>query len=395
MKNGRLAWFYTTVAAVPAPLLLSCKITNAALRFLEKRGEDLEPLYERFDWPLTYLRDSSSWLEADRLESILVTLDELYGRDIVGGEMTEVIGHESPQLRAWGALDSVLRIVPSARDLFYQPDRFLGSFISPQPQIRGLHRTSESTSFRIDFSDDRLPRTASYLRASLEVLPEFIGKPRATVTWFHGEIGIAWSERQVALASHTPAASRDGHSLSPDLLRTILMDLANAQRELEAAQRALKERDTMLEELRAEKREMLAEVKTEVREELRTVSRIESRRISQKVAAISHGSNERTAAALHEVLKLGDYFARAQQMVTLMRGKSAKAISAATVESLIRRTAWEQVAEEAPKAIRRAAAALNGEAEPERRSDDLEGLAPVSGDRHRPSLFDSNQPLSQ
>lgn len=349
---------------VPSPLLLSCKITNAALRFLERRGEDLEPLYERFDWPLTYLRDSSSWLEADRLEHILATLEEIYSESAV----IETIGHESPQLRAWGALDSVLRIVPGVRELYHQPDRFLASFISPQPMIRDLNRTSESTMFRIEFSDDRFPRTGRYLRASLEALPEFIGKPRAQVLWQHGEIAIAWSEKQVPFAAHASPIPNDGHSLSPDLLRTILVDLANAQRELEESRRAVKERDGMIEALRAQ--------------------------VSQQVAVTAKNSGRGDAGvstALHELFKLGDYFARAQQLVTLLRGSTTRVQTPAMADVLIKRTAWEHVANEAPVAIRRAAAALQGEipemtlpAAKENLGDD-ESLAHDQHARHRKS----------
>jgi hypothetical protein len=325
---------------VQSPLLLSCKLTNAALKFLERRGEDLEPLYERFDWPVYYLRDPSSWLEADRLESIFNMLIEIYGARVeneTGVDFFSAVGHASPQLRAWGALDSVLKIVPGVRDLYQQPDRFLASFISPQPQIQGLQHSDENVVFRIGFSDVRLPHTARYLRAILESLPEFIGKPRAHVLWNHGNVSIEWSERQVPFVTPLRVQDNEGPSLSPDLLRTILVDLATAQRELEVSRRSVQEKDAIIQAL-------------------------------QHASAVIPKPDELQAKnvdrALHEIYKLGDYFARAQQIVTLLRAPNSRAgvsLQSSQAEVLIRRTAWDRVSKEAPIAIRRASMLLRGE----------------------------------
>lgn len=328
------------------PILLSCKLTHAVLKFLERRGEDLEPLYERFDWPLYYLRDSSSWLEADRLEYVLKMLDEVYGRrvaDETGVDFFSAVGHASPSLRAWGALDSVLKIVPGVRQLYQQPDRFLASFISPQPQIQGLQHSDESVVFRIGFSDDRMPHTARYLRAILESLPEFIGKPRTHVMWNHGNVSIEWSERQVPFVSQTQAPENEGPSLSPELLRTILVDLSSAQRELENARRSIQEKDALIAAMQA----------------------------APLATGLEHLKSPAVEKALHEIYKLGDYFARAQQIVTLLRappratpglsGRVTAPLISSQTEALIKRTAWDRVSLEAPIAIRKAAMFLRGE----------------------------------
>lgn len=349
-----------------SPLLLSCKLTNAALKFLERRGEDLEPLYERFDWPLHYLRDSSSWLEADRLEFVLGALEELYGARVVsetGLDFFTVVGHATPGLRAWGALDSVLKIVPGVRELYHQPDRFLASFISPQPQIQGLQHSDENVVFRIGFSDDRLPHAGRYLRAILESLPEFIGKPRAHVLWNHGNVQIEWSERQVAFVARSSSPDHEAPSLSPELLRTILVDLATAQRELEAARRLLQEKDSQIQAMGA----LAATVSP-------TVSAAVSGATSLLAPATSSMNVEK---ALHEIYKLGDYFARAQQIVTLLRAP----------EPLLKRTSWERVSAEAPLAIRKAAMLLRGEEIP----PELASVNPVVEARKSktPSFFDT------
>lgn len=345
-------------------------MTNAALKFLERRGEDLEPLYERFDWPLHYLRDSSSWLEADRLEYVLKTLNELFGKRVeaeTGVDFFSAVGHASPGLRAWGALDSVLKIVPGVRDLYHQPDRFLASFISPQPQIQGLQHTDENVVFRIGFSDDRMPHTARYLRAVLESLPEFIGKPRTHVLWNHGHVSIEWSERQVPFISHGVVSANEGPSLSPDLLRTILVDLATAQRDLESARRQLQEKDIFIQSLQSQSKieaEVLAlERSATAQTTARTTTRTADKSAAMPAPTVAGVTAKNVEQALYEIYKLGDYFARAQQIVTLLRAPRAP-MSPLQADALIKRTAWDRVSGEAPLAIRNAATLLRGESVP-------------------------------
>lgn len=238
----------------------------------------------------------------------------------------------------------MLKIVPGVRELYQQPDRFLASFVSPQPQIQGLQHAAENVVFRIGFSDVRMPHTARYLRAILECLPEFIGKPRAHVLWNHGNVSIEWSERQVPFIQPAPHIDNDGPSLSPDLLRTILVDLATAQRELELAKRTVQEKDAII----------LA---------LQKANDVKANDV--KASGVPAVDVER---ALHEIYKLGDYFARAQQIVTLLRAPSTRSgvrasapILSSLAEALIRRTAWDRVSSEAPHAIRKASMLLRGE----------------------------------
>lgn len=319
-------------------------MTNSVLRFLERRGEDLEPLYEKFDWPLHYLRDSSSWLEADRLEYILKTLEEIYGPRIqkeTGQDFFEVIASAAPQLRAWGALDSVLRIVPGIKELYFQPDRFLASFISPQPSVRTIGTQTDETQrleFEIDLPGNETPRAIRYLRSALEALPEFIGKSRSHVSWASSHVTIEWAERQAAFGPIESIASREAPVLSPELMRTVLNDLSESQRDLEATRRVLADRENELAKLKG----LLAK--------------------QDHVASLSEGKDHpeaRIKLALHEVFKLGDYFARAQQMITILRGPSGVVGGAkVNAEVMARKTAWDHVAQEAPEVIRKVAKLL-------------------------------------
>ncbi len=307
----------------------------------------MEQLYDGYDWSIGFLRDPGQWLEADKLESVLGTLEEIE-RSLQPHELSEGhgdyftrLGHESPRLKAWGALDSVLRILPHPRELYAQPERFLGQFVSPMLPPRFFERSESRVSFRFDFPVDRFPRSARFLKAVLEALPEFIGSgrahaPHAHVEWIGDRVLIDWSDRQVGFEA-TPQSGLTEPVLSPELARTILADLASSQREVEIARARVKELEQQLELHKAQSPE----------------------NVSLDEASASAGSDERVRAALHEVYRFNDYFARAQQMITLL---SRPGVRAPEIEGLHRRMSWNQVQREATECAGRAVAILQGQA---------------------------------
>ena len=264
-----------------SPVLFSCKLSHSLISYLDRRGEDLELLYEKFDWPTEFLRDPSCWLEADKMESLLRLMEKDYahavhtdplndsGSEFSGSALSVsnsaaldhslhgsshgqdalivAVGHQCKDLRSWGVLDSVLRMVQTSKDLFAQPERFLSYFVSPAPPIGDLKREADSVSFVLPISEIRFPLVTAYLRAALEALPTYISKPMATVTWRESRVRIVWSERQVSLFSD---AENKELTLHPELVRNILMNLESSQTELELAKKSLIERDLEIERLK-------------------------------------------------------------------------------------------------------------------------------------------------
>lgn len=313
----------------------------------------MESLYDGFDWSIGFLRDPGQWLEADKLESVLGTLEEiergLHLHEGSGDYFTR-LGHESPRLKAWGALDSVLRILPHPRELYAQPERFLGQFVSPMSPPRFFERSESRVSFRFDFPVDRFPRSARFLKAVLEALPEFIGSgrahaPHAHVEWIGDRVLIDWSDRQVGFEA-TPQSGLTEPVLSPELARTILADLASSQREVEVARARVKELEQQLLQASAQPSVQAPQ------------ARVGAMAESSSLAPAAP-SEERLRAALHEVYRFSDYFARAQQMVTLL---SRPGVRAPEIETLHRRLAWEKVQHEATDCTSRAVAILQGQA---------------------------------
>ncbi|MBY0385968.1 hypothetical protein K2X05_12485, partial [bacterium] len=99
-------------------MLISCKVSNSVLTFLDRQGRDLSSLFQAVDVPEEFLRDPACWLEAEKMENLLKEIDQQF-TDIPDEYVLEV-GRQNEQLRAWGVLDSVLKMVESPLDIYCQ-----------------------------------------------------------------------------------------------------------------------------------------------------------------------------------------------------------------------------------------------------------------------------------
>jgi len=68
------------------------------------------------------------------VEKFIAAMDREFG-NIFHDSLPKLVGHECHELRAWGVLDSVIRMMQKPQDLFLQPHRFLKLFC-----FRLLHR---------------------------------------------------------------------------------------------------------------------------------------------------------------------------------------------------------------------------------------------------------------
>src|SRR5690606_38367452 len=151
-------------------------ITNSILRYLEQNGAALDALLEETDLPIEFLRDPSYWLKTDEVEKILSASERLYGEPYGHGDLILNTGHACWELRSWGVLDGVLKMMDSAAEIYFQPDLFLSYFISPPPPIGSLRKTADSVSFQLPIAKEEFPRTTSFLAAALEGLPRYFSR---------------------------------------------------------------------------------------------------------------------------------------------------------------------------------------------------------------------------
>lgn len=306
----------------------SCKITNAILTYLEDQGEDVSSLYENCPLPPELLRDPSYWLSAPSVESFLESVLRLPRKNLEE-DIIRKIGHLSPQILAWGVLDSVLRMMPRPQEVLNQPARFISYFISPEPPLENIRRTENSLSFDLPLQAEHYPLVSRYLMAAFESLPLYVGAQLASCEWKDIHFRIEWAQNQSELFVEPETSS----VINPSLLQNIIDDLQSGQRELEEKNRELMDRN----------------------EELLRMQKAQARQISQDLLSSPDElleGQDLTSGPMHEIsqnlARLHDYMVRAQQLITLLMSQSKMTPG---LKEVLRRIDWDHVKNQYPRTI--------------------------------------------
>lgn len=315
-------------------MLFSCKISSAVLSYFDKQGEDLTLLLESTTMPEEFLRDPSYWMKAAEMEAFLKTAQMLSKDD---GPVLARAGHASPELRSWGVLDSVLRMMPRPQEIFAQPQRFLSYFISPEPPVENVLKTDSSIELDLPVSSEIYPLVTTYLKSAFESLPVYVGRPLATGSWQDIHLKINWDDSdQKSIFEVDP-----GHQISPELLRSVVASLEKHQRELEEKNRELQIRN---EQLAKAQKEMEAQIAEKGQVKLHGQGTL-----SEAVHQLEFIDKNSIQVLQHNIARLNDYMVRASQLITMLVGQDRLKPS---VKEAMRRTDWDQVRGLFPQTVR-------------------------------------------
>ncbi len=326
----------------------SGKIPNAILTYLELKGEDLSSFYDLAPISLEVMRDPSSWVSAPDLEYFLEKVSHQVNSQLntlanskvrtpnlgLTADWLTLAGHEGVDLRPWGVLDSVLRMMPRPQEVFQQPDRFLSYFISPAPPIENVIRHDSHLEFDLPLMAEQYPLVTAYLRAAIEGIPRYVGQNLAVCQWTNIHLAITWPED-----SQENFLENEVHSVSPQLLQDVVEELQKSQRELEEKNR----------ELQRKNEELIDIQKNFPSESTRPV--IDASSLEGLLAHLDF-AGEIPYARVHQIgqnlARLHDYMVRAQQIITIL---SASTKNPNALKEVIRRLDWENVKLQYPRTI--------------------------------------------
>jgi hypothetical protein len=289
-------------------MLFSGKITNSFLVFLERSAKDLEPVLEMTEVPSEFLRDPSCWIPAADVEKFLAAIDKELSPSF-NECLPSLVGHACSDLRAWGVLDSVIRMMNQPQDLFLQPQRFISYFVSPAPPIANLVRQADSISFDIPISDQEFPNVTEFLRSALEVLPKYIGHSSAGVKWSGHRITINWAQAQDKFLSEEDLTP----NYKPELVQSLMHALEDSQRQLVELKSQIGLGGAAPEGIPP-----MPEMDPEFQQQLRAY----------------------VVKVRGQLMKLTDYLVRSQQLVTLLIGQDRMNRQ---VQEAMRRVDWEYI----------------------------------------------------
>jgi hypothetical protein len=319
----------------------SSKITNSILNYLDNRGYDTSSVLELIDFPEEFLRDPAYWVKAEQMESWLHLFVENF-QPTEGQDLLLEIGSKIHQIKSWGVLDSVLRMMPRPQEIMNQPERFLSYFISPAPPIAHLRRDMYHVAFDLPISTEQFPLTTSFLKAVFSVLPCYVGQAPARCDWSDIHFRLEWSPEPEQLL---PVEDPHGHRISPELMQSIIEQLEQNQRVLEKRNEELVMKNEELEKAHQELREhMRAQVFSE-----------KMKGLSEFALVIAKDLGTPADVLAKELQKVQDYMVRAQQVITLMSGleKNSKVLN-----EILRRVDWEHVRDSFQGSLKRNEEAL-------------------------------------
>ncbi len=291
-------------------MYISGKVTHSILTYLAKESIDLEPLFEHTDLPAEFLRDPSCWLEAPKVESFLADLENRLSSINTGESLVESVGLSNHELRSWGVLDSVLKMMMQPQDIFMQPQRFVSYFISPAPPVVNILRKQNYIEFEVPISKEEYPLFTAYMKSVFEVLPCFMGKTAATAKWVDNKISVDWSSAQEDLF----VKDMEAPNLNPDIMQGLVASMEAAERELENQKELLSLKDQEIEQLKSR----LAQFKLMDSSDMIDLSQMNQ----ENGEELEKNINAPLINIQTQMLKMGDYLTRAQQLITLLVGQN-------------------------------------------------------------------------
>ncbi len=288
-------------------MLFSGKITNSIILYLDRHSVDVQRLYELTELPSEFLREPSCWIPAQDVEKFFATVDREFGA-VFHDSLPKLVGHECHLLRSWGVLDSVIKMMQKPQDLFLQPHRFLSYFVSPAPPVANVVREAEKISFELPISNQEFPFVTEFLRGALEVLPCYLGRTQATVSWRQTRIEIGWQESQHDLLKDDDMEP----NYKPELVQNLMQALEESQRQIEDLRTQLSQSGE------GDRPLPIAATDTEFVQGMRT-----------------HLTRTRG-----HMMRMSDYLVRSQQLITLLVGQDRLDRQ---VQEAMRRVDWDYV----------------------------------------------------
>jgi hypothetical protein len=299
---------------------------------------------------------------ADRLNSVSLTSAGLVIK--AASNVLVKAGHSCPELRAWGVLDSVLRMMPNPQEIFHQPEQFVSYFVSPKPPLENIRRDEKGISFDWPLPAEQYPLVATYLKAAFESLPVFVGQDMAQCGWDGIHLQLQWSQSQNVLFGEADP----GHQISPHLFKQLIDDLQRTEREREELQKRIGDLEIQLKDFRmsrAKENEALANGDARGEKDLGDRTLMDKKKAKENSSGtLSLTSNTETPTVSlssmnlddslpgHQIgqnlARLHDYMVRAQQLITMLAAQNKLSPG---VKEAMRRMDWDFVKDQYPKTI--------------------------------------------
>ena len=178
-------------------MYFSGKITNSFFTFLNRYDLDTSRFFEMTALEIDFIKDPFSLMSAEQVDLLLRNIQRAYQDRFIDKDLVSTVGHNAPDLQAWGGLESALtNFFESPVSMYQKIDKFFSFFISPPVPVYNQKNEREFFSFDIDFDKKKFATTAQYFLSVMEVLPVFLGKELTEAKWEGSTIKIYHSQEE-------------------------------------------------------------------------------------------------------------------------------------------------------------------------------------------------------
>ncbi len=229
---------------------VSGRVTNSFYCFLNQNNFDTSRFYELSSLEMHFIRDPYVWMDIGAVEHFLKKISDEFSRHFVQEELTCAVGHTALELKAWGDLDSVLKLSPIF-NVYEKIEDIMQWFITPF-SIQKFQNINNKITFECNLSDKDYPYLVSYLRAVLEVLPAYSVEEQSEVLWKDRRVQIHYTPYgQLSLFFEKES------EFSPDLFRKLKSSVLSLEKEYLKQRRILEEKNQKVQSFQVQKDRML------------------------------------------------------------------------------------------------------------------------------------------
>lgn len=208
-------------------LHFSAKITHSLCLYLEELGYMSGEFLEEVELTPEIAFDPEAWVEASKLESFLQLISSR-----VPTLSVKTVALKEAELRGWGVLNQVLKILKSSLEIYTSPQNYLSYFVKPLNAFVWVEKTNENTVFQTALSSEDYPLVTDYLSGALEVVSDFVeSEEDSRVFWTGNTVSIEWGEKEEFQLSVKPA----------EVFQENTEELTNSQEQLIKSVRSLED----------------------------------------------------------------------------------------------------------------------------------------------------------
>ena len=257
---------------------VSGRVTNSFYCFLNQNNFDTSRFYELSSLDMHFIKDPYIWMDIVAVEHFLKKVVEEFTPHFVEDDLIHSVGHSAIKLKAWGDLDSALKLHPIF-NVYEKIEDIMRWFVTPF-SIKNFQNINNEITFESNLSSEEYPYLVSYLKSVLEVLPQFNAEDSTSVSWKNRKIQVFYTPY-----GQLSFFKEKDPKLSPDLLRKLKNSVLSLEKEYLKQRKALEEKSQKIQSFQDQK-DQAFEIFNEMEKTIQSMKEKEDKTFNHQVTRL-------------------------------------------------------------------------------------------------------------